>query len=127
MRILLSAFVLSFVLFLVVSMETTAYAANWPSWRGDDGKGVVPEGAPPIRWSETENIKWKTDLPGEGQSTPIIWGDLIILQTAIPVQEDKGEISSALGLDAVLDGSPVVVGDELFLRGRTKLYCIAKS
>lgn len=97
MRILLSAFVLSRVLFLVVSMETTAYATNWPSWRGEDGKGVVPEGAPPIRWSETENIKWKTDLPGEGQSTPIIWGDLIILQTAIPVQEDKGEISSAFG------------------------------
>jgi hypothetical protein len=38
-----------------------------------------------VTWSETENIKWKTPLPGDGQTTPIIWDDRIFLQAAIPV------------------------------------------
>jgi outer membrane protein assembly factor BamB len=71
--------------------------ATWPSWRGADGTGVVADGNPPLQWSETENVKWKTALPGEGQSTPIIWGDKIFLQTAVPVGADDGEIRSAFG------------------------------
>ena len=74
-----------------------APVANWPSWRGPDGSGVVERANPPIRWSETENVKWKTALPGEGQSTPIIWGNRIFLQTAVPVGVDTGEVKSAFG------------------------------
>ncbi len=65
--------------------------ARWPAWRGPDGTGVVTGGNPPLHWSETENIKWKTDLPGEGQSTPIIWGDKIFLQTAESLGEPTGD------------------------------------
>jgi outer membrane protein assembly factor BamB len=70
---------------------------QWPSWRGADGSGVVEQGNPPITWSETENVRWKTPLPGEGQSTPIIWDDRIFLQQAIPIGMDNGEIKSAFG------------------------------
>jgi len=70
---------------------------NWPSWRGVDGTGVVSEGNPPTEWSETKNVKWKTKLPGEGQSTPIIWGDKIFAQQAISIGVDRGEIKSAFG------------------------------
>ena len=42
---------------------------------------------PPIEWSETKNVRWKTELPGEGHSTPIIWGDRIFLTAAIPYGE----------------------------------------
>jgi outer membrane protein assembly factor BamB len=80
----------------VLSVFRYAYAeekpARWPDWRGADGSLVIPEGNPPLQWSETENIKWKTDLPGIGQSTPIIWDDNIFLQTAEqldPNSEDK--------------------------------------
>lgn len=65
-----------------------ALAAHWPAWRGADGSGVAPESAPPTRWSETENVKWKTALPGDGQSTPVIWGDKIFLQAAQPLGEE---------------------------------------
>jgi len=65
-----------------LSVPAGSPPAQWPAWRGPDGSGVVTEGNPPLHWSETENIKWKTDLPGEGQSTPIIWGDKIFLQAA---------------------------------------------
>jgi outer membrane protein assembly factor BamB len=57
-------------------------SANWPNWRGPEGNGVAPTGTPPTTWSETENVKWKVPIPGTGQSTPVIWGDKIILLTA---------------------------------------------
>ena len=56
---------------------------QWPSWRGPDGTGVASSGNPPTTWSETENIKWKVELPDAGDCTPIIWGDKIFIQTAI--------------------------------------------
>ena len=38
----------------------------------------------PIKWSETENIKWKTKIPGRGWSSPVLWENQIWLTTAIP-------------------------------------------
>jgi outer membrane protein assembly factor BamB len=57
---------------------------DWPQWRGPLGTGVAPDARPPVEWSETKNIRWKTALPGKGHSTPIVWGDRIFLTTAIP-------------------------------------------
>src|SRR5689334_6767104 len=56
---------------------------NWPQWRGSRANGVAPAADPPTEWSETKNVKWKVKLPGEGNSSPIVWGDRIYLQTAI--------------------------------------------
>jgi outer membrane protein assembly factor BamB len=56
----------------------------WPQWRGPLATGVAPNAQPPIEWSETKNVRWKTALPGKGHSTPIVWGDRIYLTTAIP-------------------------------------------
>ncbi len=68
---------------------TTAAAAapevdNWPQWRGPLNTGVAPTANPPLTWSETNNIKWKVKIPGFGLATPIIWGQQIFIQTAIP-------------------------------------------
>ncbi len=40
-------------------------------------------GDAPERWSTTENVRWKTDIPGLGHSSPVIWGDYVFLTTAI--------------------------------------------
>ncbi len=61
----------------------TASGANWPAWRGPDGSGVTPEKNLPLRWSATENVRWKIPLPDRGNSTPIVWGDKIFLTQAI--------------------------------------------
>ncbi len=63
----------------------------WAQWRGPLGTGVAPRGKPPIQWSENENIRWKTALPGLGHSTPVVWGDRIFLTTAIPFGEKVGD------------------------------------
>lgn len=56
---------------------------QWPEWRGPLRTGVSETADPPITWSSDKNIKWKTRIPGDGASTPIVWGDRIFLQTAI--------------------------------------------
>src|SRR5688572_32046872 len=56
---------------------------NWPHWRGPLATGVAPQANPPTTWTETNNVKWKTKIPGFGTSTPIIWGDQVFIQTAI--------------------------------------------
>ncbi|MEQ1828826.1 MAG: PQQ-binding-like beta-propeller repeat protein [Pirellula sp.] len=57
--------------------------ANWPQWRGPTGNGISMSAKPPREWSKTENVRWKTALPGKGHSTPIVWGDRIFVTTAI--------------------------------------------
>ncbi len=62
-------------------------AHQWAQWRGPLGTGASPHGNPPVTWGVDKNIRWKTAIPGRGQSTPIVWGDRIFLTTAIPYGE----------------------------------------
>lgn len=59
-------------------------SAHWPQWRGPFFNGMARGDAPSV-WSDTSNIKWKTEIPGRGFSTPAIWGDRIFVTTAIPI------------------------------------------
>ncbi len=59
-------------------------AAHWPQWRGPFFNGMA-RGDAPTTWSDTSNIKWKTEIPGRGNSTPVIWGDRIFLTTAVAI------------------------------------------
>src|SRR5262245_33179275 len=56
----------------------------WPQWRGPLNSGAAPHARPPVEWSETKNVRWKAALPGRGSSTPIVWGDLVFVTTAVP-------------------------------------------
>jgi len=58
-------------------------AENWPCWRGPRGDGSSLETSVPVRWSDTDNVLWKTAISGKGHSSPIVWGDRIFLTTAI--------------------------------------------
>jgi len=67
--------------------KVPAKGSSWMQWRGPDGTGTAP-GTPPTEWSEDKNIKWKVDLPGVGNSTPIVWKGRIYLTTAITTDKD---------------------------------------
>ncbi|MYA80324.1 MAG: PQQ-binding-like beta-propeller repeat protein, partial [Acidobacteriia bacterium] len=58
---------------------------SWHQWRGPHNNGVA-EGDAPLHFSGTENVKWKINIPGKGNSTPVIWGDTIFLTTAVPTE-----------------------------------------
>ncbi len=75
---------------LIVSAVLTAgpaAAENWPQWRGPGGQGVSTEQELPLEWAPDKKIVWKTELPGTGLSSPIVWGDRIFVTSVI-----EGEI-----------------------------------
>jgi outer membrane protein assembly factor BamB len=66
-------------LLLAASTDGVAPTDVWPQWRGPTGDSVAPGRGLPIRWSASENIIWKTALPGWANSTPAIWRDAIFV------------------------------------------------
>lgn len=61
---------------------STLAHADWPDWRGPTQQGISDATSLPLRWSETENIVWKTAIHDFGHSTPVVWGKQIWLTTA---------------------------------------------
>ena len=81
------------VLALVIALPVASASAQsdapvndvgWPQWRGPLATGVAPAADPPSRWSETENVRWKIEIPGHGQASPIVWGDRVFVLAAVP-------------------------------------------
>jgi outer membrane protein assembly factor BamB len=66
-----------------------AVASNWPQFRGPDASGASEESGLPEAWDTTKNVAWKTDIPGSGWSSPIVWGDRVFVTSV--VSEGKGE------------------------------------
>lgn len=64
------------------SVAPPTRAEEWPGWRGPTRQGISSETGLPTNWSATENVAWKTAIPGEGWSSPIVYGDRVIITTA---------------------------------------------
>lgn len=67
------------------ALNVTSAASNehWPQFRGTGSTGVAEDPTLPDKWSTTENVAWKRDIPGLGWSSPIVWGDHIFLTSVI--------------------------------------------
>ncbi len=72
------------LLFLTIA-EAAGAQTNWPSFRGPDAAGLSPGAATATTWNakKSENILWKTPIPGLGHSSPIIWGDRLFVTAAV--------------------------------------------
>ncbi|NQT35946.1 MAG: PQQ-binding-like beta-propeller repeat protein, partial [Planctomycetes bacterium] len=68
---------------------TSRAADNWPQFRGAGASGVSANTGLPDTWSATENVAWKTEIPGRGWASPIVWGGKVFITTAI---KDGGEL-----------------------------------
>ena len=77
----------SFLLTIMLAAASFARAGDWPQWRGPFFNGSTDERDLPSRWSKTENIAWKVDLPGAAAATPIISGNRVFLSGADPEQD----------------------------------------
>ena len=66
-----------------------AAAENWPGWRGPRLDGSSREKKVPVHWSGSSNVVWKTELPGTGHASPIVWGDRIFTVSAVPETQDR--------------------------------------
>ncbi len=78
---------------------TASATDNWPQWRGPGGLAVA-SGAYPEAWSATENVAWKTAIPGSGHSSPVVWGNRVFLTTSLEGEHFPGRLApDHLGFD----------------------------
>jgi len=77
----------------------------WPQWRGPLSTGAAEKGNPPVHFSETQNLKWKIPIPGKGNATPVIWGNKIIVQTAVPTDKKVGTIKEQSKGEQAMSGN----------------------
>jgi len=78
---------------LLFSLHNLLFAQaqeHWPQFRGPESRGVASGSNLPDRWSATENVAWKTDVPGRGWSSPVVWGERVFLTTAV----NSGELET---------------------------------
>src|SRR5438105_1642146 len=68
------------------AVGAAAPAPPWAHWRGPSYQGYSTDTRVPLAWSDSQHLLWKTPLPGNGNSTPILWGDRVFLTAA----RDKG-------------------------------------
>jgi outer membrane protein assembly factor BamB len=94
---------IALVAICTVSVSLTAHAGdfaerrlhNWHQWRGPSADGVGPHADPPVEWDEQSGVRWKLELPGRGNSTPIVWEETIFLTTAVPTERQATEAEAA--------------------------------
>ena len=78
------------LLFYLQDMLSAQTQEHWPQFRGPEARGVASGPNLPDRWSASENIAWKTDVPGRAWSSPIVWGSRVFLTTAV----NSGELET---------------------------------
>ena len=94
----MNLFGLSRLITLILALANTGSSTeNWPQFRGPNGDGHAAGSKPPVRWSESDNIEWKTAIHDRGWSSPVVWGNQVWLTTAT---EDGRELF-AVCVDAV--------------------------
>jgi outer membrane protein assembly factor BamB len=70
-------------------MAGTLHAEDWPVWRGPRGDGISSETGIPVRWSKTDNVAWKADIPGKGHSSPVICKGRIFVTTCLENEQKR--------------------------------------
>jgi outer membrane protein assembly factor BamB len=66
-----------------LSASLPCLAANWPAWRGPSGDGICTEKGLPTKWGTNQNVKWRIPLPERCNSTPIVWGDKVLVSQPV--------------------------------------------
>jgi outer membrane protein assembly factor BamB len=69
-------------------LENNRDLARWPAWRGKNGAGIAPGGSPAIYFSGTQGFRWKQQVPGSGNSSPVVWDNFVLLTSAIKYSEE---------------------------------------
>src|SRR5436190_176353 len=80
---------------LLLFATGSAFALNWPEWRGPHRTGITGDTNLPIHWSTNENVRWRTPLPAPGNSTPIVWGNRVFITQAVEARSAGPSTSKA--------------------------------
>ena len=67
----------------VILSSSNVQAESWAHWRGPTGNEVSLNATPPTEFSDTQNVKWKVEIPGKGSGSPIVWENKVFVVSAI--------------------------------------------
>ncbi len=115
---------------LLLGISAPLSAENWPNWRGPHFNGSSQEKGFPAVFSKTDGVAWSTELPGEGASTPVVWGDAVFLTStdeaqdtvlAMRIDAKTGKIlwTDALGKGIRIDERSTYAGSSAVTDGKT--------
>ncbi|MFL2483716.1 MAG: PQQ-binding-like beta-propeller repeat protein [Verrucomicrobiales bacterium] len=84
--------------FVLAFLSVLTLAQDWTKFRGPTGDGHVTVKSIPLKWSDTENVKWKVSVPGKGWSSPVISKGKIYLTSAVAEgdNQDAADVSREL-------------------------------
>ena len=94
---------------------------NWPQWRGPGGQGVSTETQVPTEWQPDRNIAWKTELPGSGHSSAVVWDDRVFVTAAI----EGDVVPGARAVEHTVEGKPWVHPDSVAADRKHTLKVVA--
>jgi outer membrane protein assembly factor BamB len=120
----------------------------WPRWRGASGQGLVTDGDYPDHWSPTDNVLWKVEVPGKGNSSPILWDKHLFLTTAYDGGKRRAILcfdrasgkqlwescvptakpESAYGKNGHATSTPTTDGERIYAYfGNSGVYCVDRA
>jgi outer membrane protein assembly factor BamB len=74
----------------ILALAVTAFASDWPQWRGPQANGLSDDQPLPREWSSTNNVRWSIKLPGWGTSSPVVYGSRVFVTSQV---EEDGKTS----------------------------------
>ena len=134
------------VSFTLLAWGFEARGEDWPMWRGPRGDGIGKGADVPTTWSDTENIRWKSSIPGDGRSSPIVCKDSVFVTTSLPdtlsrrlirLNRDSGaivwdvevhyEVLAKNRLDEMVQASPAISDGAIYVRGERHVWKIGSE
>jgi len=64
--------------------ETPRDPVGWPGWRGPNASGIAPGGCRAVHFNPAAGVRFRVEVPGRGSSSPVVWGDWVLLTSALP-------------------------------------------
>src|SRR4051812_36596808 len=99
---------------MLLTVAGGASAEDWPQFRGPGGQGHSSEHGLPTTWSETQNVVWKTPVPGASWSSPVVAGERVWLTTAVEQRSGRAVEQSLRVLAYDVESGREIVNVELF-------------
>src|SRR5690242_13972626 len=68
------------VISILLSLAATSFGQEWTRFRGPNGTGISMAKSIPSQPTASD-VNWKSELPGSGHSSPVLWGKRLFLTT----------------------------------------------